>query len=235
MKNSILPCGLALILLAGNVVASAQKYKGVNIINSKGKLYKEQKKWKHELQFGVKLPNAQAVAQWTWLNRWNINDYLRSASAFSLAYYASSFDKMSFGLELFYDENEKQVWQGSSLQYEEHRALITMLAHLRYCWFTGGKLDAWIWYSDLAVGYGADVTKGTDAYNAMTNNTDYSRWLYGPGLQCQAVFFGFIYGRKKVRAIGELGLGSMYLIKAGINYVFTSESFTCFHLQAVYL
>lgn len=201
---------------------NAQKYKGVGIINSKGRIHKERYKWKHELQVGVKFPNAQAVAMYPWLTPENTDEYQQWASAFSLAYYMSLSEKVAIGLEAYYDENSYSVYEGYYLLYNAYRSFWTILLPFRYTWYAGAEGNGPCrWYSSLAIGYGFNLVREPYYYDkTVKDRSIYPDWRYKPGVQAQAVLLGLLYGSKKIRAVGELGYGSMYLVKAGLNYQF---------------
>lgn len=220
MKNTVLPC---LLLLCIEVTpALAQRYQGVNIRNRKARQHRPPRPWRHEMQFTAKFPNARAVALQSWLNTQNLNDSRTYPTQFSLACYTTPYPKMAFGLELFYDENDNTISNGSSIVYIDQRKYLTLMAHVRYSWYKGDDEHPFEWYSDCGIGYGKDFGKGARYYGNLSEYDPVWSWQYDLGLQLQAVLAGCLIGKRKLRGIAELGYGTMYIFKAGLNYRFTT-------------
>ncbi|RQO31476.1 hypothetical protein DBR32_05815 [Taibaiella sp. KBW10] len=181
----------------------------MGIVNTKGKVYKEKRQWKFEAEIGLKFPNAREVAVYPWLSAENMDAYRTYFSLLSIGGMVVVSSRVAFGLEFYYDEQGDINDVNSKEAYQQY---LTALVKMRYCWQKEEDRPCRI-YSALAVGYGKDLAGHDDNYYGVVTKRE-------RGFEYQAVLLGLLCGRKKARFMGELGYGSMYLVKVGLNYRF---------------
>ncbi|MNU26787.1 hypothetical protein D3C71_151660 [compost metagenome] len=218
MKNPVLPCFL---LLCMAVSSTAQRYQGVSIQNSKAKQHKESRSWTHEVQLALKFPNARGVSRSLWLSKYNMSDYRIFPTGASLAYYTSPRRKYSVGIELYYDVNECAAIS-RNMVYSVRKDMVSGLLQFRYYWNEPGDPGNKDYRLYSGVGFGASTVQLTTrgSYNDYPPEEEFVDWKYKGTLQYQAVVLGMVGGLGDFRFIGELGYGTMFIVKAGVNYRF---------------
>jgi hypothetical protein len=222
MKNPVLPC--LLFLCMGAIPVTAQRYQGVSIRNGKTKQHKDPAHWTHEVQVAVKFPSARGVSHSPWFSKANLEDFTTYFTGANLAYYASPGSKYSFGMELYYDVNKRaEIDQNNRLQ-SVHKDMLSALLQVRYYWYKPGDPgdeNYWL-YSGAGVGASTTQTiiRGISYYPL---DEEFQDWKYKSNFQYQVVVLGMIGGLANFRFVGELGYGTMFVVKAGVNYRFPSR------------
>lgn len=213
------------VLLCGSLSLAAQRYQGVSLRNGKTKQYKASKHWTHEVQLALKFPNARGVSRAPWLSKTNLSDYTAYPSGANLAYYVSPGDKYAFGIELYYDANVRAVMGRDHMIYSERKDMVSSLLQFRYYWYKPGdpgSEDFWM-YSGAGIGVGNTQLVSRGNYGFYPHDEDFLDWKYKNTLQYQAVVLGMIGGLADFRFVGELGYGTLFIVKAGVNYRFPSK------------
>lgn len=215
MLNPSLQYLTFLFLLWISMPVHAQHYQGVRMVNRSEKQYWDKDGLDFELQIGAKFPNAQAIAESAWLSGKNINNYVRSLSAFTLGYMFCLDERWAIGQEVYLDYNKKQSMTADAL-HTQIKTYSTLLVRARYIWSENNKSNL-RFYSEAGLGIGwrfdtDDYTYFTGGSARYSGSTNRRRFEY------QAVLLGVLYGSGHWRLFGELGYGGLYLVKAGVNY-----------------
>lgn len=214
-----------MMLCIATVSATAQRYQGVSIRNGKTKQHKESTHWTHEVQFAVKFPNARGVSNAPWLSKSNLSDYMTYVTSANLAYYTSPNSKYSFGIELYYDINTRAEIGSKNIVYSVRKEMLSALLQFRYYWCAPGdpgSSDYWL-YSGAGIGASTEQFTTKNTFNNYPFEDDYQDWRYKGTLQYQTVVLGMIGGLGDFRFVGELGYGTLFIVKAGVNYRFPSK------------
>lgn len=216
---------LLLFALCSSLPLVAQRYNGVSIKNSKTRQYKESTRWTHEVQCAMKFPNARGVSQSPWFSKANLSDYTHYFTGANLAYYASPRNKYAFGVELYYDVNERAEIDPYNIVRFELKDMLSALVQFRYYWYKPGDPGDDNYWLYSGAGMGASTvqitSRGVSGYYPLEE--DFLDWRYKNTLQYQTVVLGIIGGLADFRFVGELGYGTLFIVKAGVNYRFPSK------------
>ncbi|WP_222166883.1 hypothetical protein [Edaphocola aurantiacus] len=217
MKNPVLP-GLLLLCMAATP-AMAQRYQGVSIRNARAQKDKGRTGWRHEVQCSAKFPNARGVSLAPWLSSRNLHTvYSNYAAGCAASYYATPPGRYAFGIDIYWDGNVRAVERNTAL-YAERKEMITALLQVKYYWSVLSS-STYRLYSALGAGlsYNRYVNQSMDGLHYG----DSGNWRYEGLWQYQATVLGILCGSGKFRFTGELGYGTLWLAKIGLNYSLTA-------------
>ena len=221
----VVRCTLLFLALYSSLPLEAQRYRGVSIKNGKTKRYKESTRWTHEVQCAMKFPNARGVSQSPWFSKANLSDYTHYFTAANLAYYASPNNKYAFGVELYYDVNERAEIDRYNIVRSIRKEMLSGLIQFRYYWYKPGDPGDENYWLYSGAGMGASTvqltSRGNISYYPL--DEDFQDWKYKSNFQYQVVVLGMIGGLANFRFVGELGYGTLFIAKAGVNYRFPSK------------